>query len=128
MSAIQFAIASSSNQTVKSPRRRSPSLYSAQLRTWYFFCFACLYWQRLGYFMLETYLGHHHRRISLSARAVQQRRAETKRGSTDPTVLGVVARSAVDSLKADSIDRQVRGSGGLGIAHEAELEQVDAAP
>ena len=23
--------------------------------------------------MLETYLGHHHRRISLSARAVQQR-------------------------------------------------------
>ena len=24
--------------------------------------------------MLETYLGHHHRRISLSARAVQQRR------------------------------------------------------
>ena len=32
---------------------RSPSLYSAQLRTWYFFCFACLYWQRLGYFMLE---------------------------------------------------------------------------
>ena len=53
MSAFQFAIASSSNQTVKSPRRRSPSLYSAQLRTWYFFCFACLYWQRLGYFMLE---------------------------------------------------------------------------
>ena len=40
-------------QTVKSPRRRSPSLYSAQLETWYFFCFACLYWQRLGYFMLE---------------------------------------------------------------------------
>ncbi len=33
--------------------RSSPSLYSAQLRTWYFFCFACLYWQRLGYFMLE---------------------------------------------------------------------------
>ena len=53
MSAFQFAIASSSNQTVKSPRRRSRSLYSAQLRTWYFFCFACLYWQRLGYFMLE---------------------------------------------------------------------------
>ena len=53
MSAIQFAIASSSNQTVKSPRRRSPSLYSAQLRTWYFFCFACLYWLRLGYFMVE---------------------------------------------------------------------------
>ena len=40
-------------RAVKSPRRRSPSLYSAQLRTWYFFCFACLYWQRLGYFMLE---------------------------------------------------------------------------
>ena len=53
MSAFQFAIASSSNQTVKSPRRRSPSLYSAQLRTWYFFCFACLYWLRLGYFMVE---------------------------------------------------------------------------
>ena len=28
-------------------------LYSAQLRTWYFFCFACLYWLRLGYFMVE---------------------------------------------------------------------------
>ena len=28
-------------------------MYSAQLRTWYFFCFACLYWQRLGYYMLE---------------------------------------------------------------------------
>ena len=26
---------------------------SAQLRTWYFFCFACLYWLRLGYFMVE---------------------------------------------------------------------------
>ena len=42
-------------------RRRSPSLYSAQLETWYFFCFACLYWLRLGYFMVEHYLGHHHR-------------------------------------------------------------------
>ena len=66
---------------------RSPSLYSAQLRTWYFFCFACLYWQRLGYFMLETYLGHHHRRISLSARAVQQRRKKLripKAASTQP--------------------------------------------
>ncbi len=23
------------------------------MRTWYFFCFACLYWLRLGYFMVE---------------------------------------------------------------------------
>ena len=29
--------------------------------------------------MLETYLGHHHRRISLSARAVQQRHAYAER-------------------------------------------------
>ena len=36
------------------------------------------YRQRLGYFMLETYLGHHHRRISLSARAVQQRRCPSR--------------------------------------------------
>ena len=43
------------------------------MRTWYFFCFACLYWQRLGILHARTYLGHHHRRISLSARAVQQR-------------------------------------------------------
>ena len=33
--------------------RRGVKPISAQLRTWYFFCFACLYWQRLGYFMLE---------------------------------------------------------------------------
>ena len=34
------------------------------------------YWQRLGYFMARTYLGQHKRRISLSARAVQQRRLQ----------------------------------------------------
>ena len=32
-----------------------------------------MYWQRLGILHARTYLGHHHRRISLSARAVQQR-------------------------------------------------------
>ena len=52
----------------KSPRRRSPSLYSAQLRTWYFFCFACLYWL-LGILHGRTYLGHHHRRIPLSPKS-----------------------------------------------------------
>ena len=56
----------SSNQTVTSPRRHSPSLYSAQLRTWCFFCFACLYWLRLGYFMVELTSATHDRRISPS--------------------------------------------------------------
>ena len=46
-------VLASSHQHLMAEAPRSPSLYSAQLRTWYFFCFACLYWQRLGYFMLE---------------------------------------------------------------------------
>ena len=86
MSAFQFAIASSSNQTVKSPRRRSPSLYSAQLRTWYFFCFAWLVLAALGILHARTYLGHHHRRISLSARAVQQRPINVQFGA----ILGLI--------------------------------------
>ena len=64
---------SSSNQTVKSPRRRGPSLYSAQLRTWYFFCFACLYRLRLGYFMVKHTPATTTGRFRSQPRAVQQR-------------------------------------------------------
>ena len=64
--------------TAEAPRRRSPSLYSAQLRTWYFFCFRVLVLAALGILYARTYLGHHHRRISLSARAVQQRHSRLR--------------------------------------------------
>ena len=59
-------------EVYKAKRTRSPRT-AAKLRTWYFFCFACLYWLRWGYFMVEYISATTIGGFRSQPRAVQQR-------------------------------------------------------